>query len=135
MSTTADDKTTDSQAATSQPSPPGTEKAGIDAQTKPEEVASNKIATKKFPVTDLDSGVVGWDSQDDPANPQNFPPRVKWTILGGISVMTIISPLASNMFAPSVSYMAEDFHETKETLVTFSVTIYVLAYAVSHSPC
>lgn len=131
MSTTADDKTTDSQAATSQPSRPSTEKADPEAQNKPEEVTSNKIATKKFPVTDLDSGLVGWDSQDDPANPQNFPPRLKWTILGGISVMTIISPLASNMFAPSVSYMAEDLDETNETLVTFSVTIYVLAYAVS----
>lgn len=135
MSTAADDKTTDSQEATNPPSPPSTEKTDPEAQTKPEESGSSKIATKKFPVTDLDSGIVGWDSQDDPANPQNFPPRIKWTILGGISIMTIISPLASNMFAPSVSYMAKDFHETNDTLVTFSVTIYVLAYAVSHQHC
>lgn len=84
-----------------------------------------------FPVTDLDAGIVGWDSQDDPQNPQNFAPRKKWLILALISAMTIISPLASSMFAPAVGYMAKEFHETNETIISFSVSIYLIGYTVS----
>lgn len=80
---------------------------------------------------DLDKGIVGWEGQDDPSNPQNFSPAQKWSLLGLISSVTIISPLASSMFAPAVSYMATEFKVTNTTLLSFSVSIYLLGYTVS----
>ncbi|GAM42039.1 hypothetical protein TCE0_043f15654 [Talaromyces pinophilus] len=92
---------------------------------KKEEVPTADVL---YPVTDLDKGIVGWDSQDDPANPQNFAESRKWGLLALMSSMTLVSPLASSMFAPAVKYAAEDFKVTNETLLSFSVTIYLLGY-------
>lgn len=96
------------------------------------EVHSPEVPTKAgFPEMDLDKGIVGWEGQDDPANPQNFAPGKKWSLLALISALTIISPLASSMFAPAVSFMAEEFKVTNTTLLSFSVSIYLLGYTVS----
>lgn len=85
---------------------------------------------KLFPETDLARGIVGWEGQDDPANPQNFSPTRKWCLLALISAITLISPLASSMFSPAVGYMGADFGVSNETLLSFSVTIFLLGYAV-----
>jgi hypothetical protein len=87
--------------------------------------------TPMFPETDLSRGLIGWDGQDDPKNPQNFATAKKWSLLAVISAMTLISPLASSMFAPAISYMAAEFKETNETILSFSVSIYLLGYTVS----
>lgn len=87
--------------------------------------------TKLFPVTDLDQGIVGWDSQDDPENPQNFSMTQKWGLLALMSAITFISPLASSTFSPAVSYVAADLHVTNEAVLSFSVSIFLLGYAVS----
>lgn len=86
-----------------------------------------------FPETDLSSGIVGWDGQDDPANPQNFSSAKKWSLLVLISSVTLISPLASSMFSPAVGYMAAEFGESNQTLLAFSVSIFLLGYTVSLS--
>lgn len=88
-----------------------------------------------FPETDLSRGIVGWEGQDDPKNPQNFSDGRKLTLLALISAMTLISPLASSMFSPAISYMAMEFNETNQTILSFSVSIYLLGYTVSpHFP-
>lgn len=87
-------------------------------------------AREVFPETDLDQGIIGWDGQDDPDNPQNFPPSKKWGLLFLISAFTMISPLASSMFSPAIRYMAEDFHETNQSLLSFTVSVFLLGYAV-----
>lgn len=102
----------------------------VEAQLKKETTSTSKLDRVVFPVTDLDAGIVGWDSQDDPKNPQNFAPRKKWLILALLSAMTIISPLASSMFAPAVGFMAREFHETNETVISLTVSIYLLGYTV-----
>jgi hypothetical protein len=84
-----------------------------------------------FPVTNLDQGIIGWDSQDDPENPQNFPMGQKWGLLALMSAISFISPLASSMFSPAVNYVATDLHVYNETLISFSVSIFLLGYAVS----
>lgn len=91
----------------------------------------NPSDRKLFPVTDLDRGLVGWEGQDDRNNPQNFPSSKKWGLLMLVSAITFISPLASSMFSPAVSYVAKDLHVSDETLLSFSVSIYLLGYAVS----
>ncbi|KAL2785519.1 major facilitator superfamily domain-containing protein [Aspergillus keveii] len=96
--------------------------------------ASNPTADKKvFPETDLSRAIVGWEGQDDPNNPQNFAPGKKWGLLGLISAYTLVSPLASSMFAPAVSYMAADFHETNQTILSFTVSVFLLGY--TFGPC
>lgn len=82
-------------------------------------------------MTDLSRGIVGWDGQNDPQNPQNFAPKKKWALLALISAFTLVSPLASSMFSPAVAYMAAEFHETNETILSLSVSIFLLGYAVS----
>ncbi|RAH57950.1 MFS multidrug transporter [Aspergillus piperis CBS 112811] len=83
-----------------------------------------------YPETDLDKGIIGWDGQDDPNNPQNFAPKRKWMLLALMSSFTFISPLASSMFSPAISYVAVDFGVTNEYLLSFSVTIFLLGYTI-----
>jgi hypothetical protein len=98
-----------------------------------EAINSQNIETKRFPETDLSRGIVGWDGQDDPANPQNFSSGQKWGLLALMSSITLISPLASSMFAPAASYVAADLGVTNETLLAFSITIFLLGYTVRRS--
>ncbi|PWY87121.1 MFS multidrug transporter [Aspergillus sclerotioniger CBS 115572] len=53
---------------------------------------------------------------------------IKWTLLALISSFTFISPLASSMFSPAIGYVAAEFRVTNETLLSFSVTIFLLGY-------
>ncbi|KAL2811963.1 major facilitator superfamily domain-containing protein [Aspergillus granulosus] len=88
-----------------------------------------KTATKStFPETDLDRGIVGWDSQDDPAHPQNFPIGRKWALLAVVSTVSFISPLASSMFSPALRSLSDELGETDQTILSFSVSIYLLGY-------
>ncbi|KAL6231573.1 hypothetical protein BDW75DRAFT_38670 [Aspergillus navahoensis] len=81
-----------------------------------------------FPETELDRGIVAWDGQDDPANPMNFAPSRKWTLLALVSAVTFISPLASSIFSPALADLAADMEITNETLLSFTVSIYLLGY-------
>ncbi|GLA46418.1 hypothetical protein AnigIFM63604_009891 [Aspergillus niger] len=92
--------------------------------------SSTTTVAALYPETDLNKGIIGWDSQDDPSNPQNFSPKRKWMLLALMSSFTFISPLASSMFSPAISYVAADFGVTNETLLSFSVTIFLLGYTV-----
>jgi multidrug resistance protein len=81
-------------------------------------------------VSNLEKGVVGWESQDDPELPLNFPEGRKFLLLGLISIITLISPLASSMFAPGVTFMNKEFNNTSTILTSFSVSVFVLGYAI-----
>lgn len=87
-------------------------------------------AAPLFPETDLSRGIVGWDGQYDPNNPQMFASNKKWTLLGLISAFTFISPLASSMVSPAVVFMGEEFGETDRTTLAFSVSIFLIGYTV-----
>lgn len=86
---------------------------------------------EKYPLSDLDAGLVGWDSQDDPLNPRNFPRKSKLFILFLVSAITFLSPLASSIFAPGIPFVNADFHNTSQLLGSFAVSVYVLGFAVS----
>lgn len=106
------------------------EQPDIEKQPTNTSVQSPGLGQKQFPETDLSQGIVGWDGQDDPANPQNFTATRKWLVLGLISAFTLVSPLASSMFSPAVSYMAADLGETNETILSFTVSIFLIGYVV-----
>jgi multidrug resistance protein len=82
------------------------------------------------PEQNLAEGIVGWEGQDDPNMPLNFADGNKFFLLFLISAIAFISPLASSMFAPGVSFMDKEFHNTSTILSAFCVSVFVLGYAV-----
>ncbi|KAL2831438.1 major facilitator superfamily domain-containing protein [Aspergillus cavernicola] len=80
------------------------------------------------PLIDLENGIVGWDGDDDPANPRNFPMPQKRFLMLLVSTVTFISPFASSVFSPGVVYAEEEFHVTSTILGTLSVTGYLIGY-------
>lgn len=87
-----------------------------------------------FPETDLNRGIVGWESQDDPANPQNFSSTRKWGLLMLMNSVIITSELGTSTFAPAASFMAAEFEVSNRSMIAFSVSVYLLGYTVS-VPC
>ncbi|OAL54671.1 MFS general substrate transporter [Pyrenochaeta sp. DS3sAY3a] len=87
------------------------------------------LPPEKYPLTDLDKGLVGWDSQDDPLNPRNFPQRSKVFIMVFVASITFLSPLASSIFAPGIPFVNADFENTSQLLGSFAVSVYVLGFS------
>jgi MFS family permease len=79
-------------------------------------------------LSDLDNGIVGWESQTDESMPLNFPETKKWLLISLLSSITFISPLASSMFAPAVSFMDAEFHNDSLLLNSLTVSIFVLGF-------
>ncbi|KAM5348335.1 hypothetical protein ACJ41O_008159 [Fusarium nematophilum] len=89
-----------------------------------------KLPPPVHPVMDLDNGVVGWESQHDPQHPLNFARSRKWFITGLLSAITFMTPFASSILAPAISYVAETYHEDDLTQAAMPVSIFLLGYAV-----
>ncbi|KAF2741000.1 MFS general substrate transporter [Polyplosphaeria fusca] len=79
---------------------------------------------------DLDHGLVGWESDEDPENPQNWSWGNKWTLMFWMASMSTFSPMVSSLCAPGTSLTLEEFGLTSKTIGTLSISIYVLGYAV-----
>ncbi|KAI1337252.1 major facilitator superfamily domain-containing protein [Xylariaceae sp. FL0016] len=76
-----------------------------------------------------DANVVWWDGPNDPENPYNWPSWRKWTNCGLISTMTLLTPLASSMFAPGVPQVMAEFGSDSLEIASFVVSVYVLGFA------
>ncbi|KAJ9626354.1 hypothetical protein H2203_003986 [Taxawa tesnikishii (nom. ined.)] len=79
--------------------------------------------------TAADPDVVDWDGPDDPANPMNFSGKVKVIHIAILSLLTLVTPLASSMFAPGVPEVMRDFKTDSATLASFVVSVYILGFA------
>jgi multidrug resistance protein len=90
----------------------------------------DQLAPEIYPLSNLDNNLVGWDTQDDPSNPRNFPTKRKVTLLGLVAAITFVSPLASSIFAPGIPFVNADFHNTSQILGSFAVSVYVLGFAI-----
>ncbi|KAF1982316.1 membrane transporter [Aulographum hederae CBS 113979] len=79
-----------------------------------------------------DPNIVFWDepADQDPQNPMNWSAKMKWGNIALLSTLSLITPLASSMFAPGVPEVMREFHSTSQTLATFVVSVYVLGFAV-----
>ncbi|KAI7220293.1 MFS general substrate transporter [Hortaea werneckii] len=78
---------------------------------------------------DHDPNIVDWDGPDDPSNPVNWSPTRKWTNIAVLSALTLLTPLASSMFAPGVPEVMRTFHSDNENIATFVVSVYLLGFA------
>ncbi|KAK1827332.1 major facilitator superfamily domain-containing protein [Podospora conica] len=76
-----------------------------------------------------DPNVVSWDGPNDPENPMNWTDRKKWTLIAVLSIMTLVTPLGSSMFAPGIPKIMVEFKESSSIVATFMLSIYVLGFA------
>jgi MFS family permease len=83
-----------------------------------------------LPVIDLDKGIVGWQSQDDPAMPFNFSRWHKWIWVWLLSAITLLSPFATSILSPAINILDADFGNNDATLGSMTVTIYLFGYVV-----
>ncbi|KAH0522817.1 hypothetical protein TsFJ059_006606 [Trichoderma semiorbis] len=83
-----------------------------------------------IPVTDLEKGIVGWDSQHDPDMPLNFSRSRKWFITILLSAITFMTPFASSILAPSLAALEKDYGVDDVTLGSMPVSIFLLGYAI-----
>lgn len=83
-----------------------------------------------LPVTNLDEGIVGWDGQDDPDMPLNFPRWKKWLLVGLLSTITLVTPFASSILSPGIGKLSEEFGNDNEIVGAMTVSLYLLGYVV-----
>ncbi|RSM06740.1 hypothetical protein BHE90_005238 [Fusarium euwallaceae] len=74
---------------------------------------------------------VGWEepADQDPENPLNWSTGRKWSIIGILSFITFVTPLASAMMAPGVPLIMAEFETTNDEVATFMVSVFVLGFA------
>lgn len=98
------------------------------AITTTEDVEAEQQA-KKHADIQQDPNLVNWDGEDDPANPLNWPETTKWRNIALLSFTTLVTPLASSMFAPGVPQILKAFGTQDKMIATFVVSVYVLGFA------
>ncbi|KAI1491814.1 major facilitator superfamily domain-containing protein [Biscogniauxia mediterranea] len=100
------------------------------------EITPSKVEEGSQNTTDTDDAnpskfVVDWEepADRDPENPMNWSSQRKWTIIGVLSFISFLTPLASSMLAPGVPLVLAEFHTTDNQLATFVVSAFVLGFA------
>jgi len=76
-----------------------------------------------------DPDIVWWDGPDDNQNPMNWSPARKWGAVVIVSVITLLTSLASSMFAPGIPRVMRDFNSDNDMLASFVVSVFVLGFA------
>ncbi|KAH7075605.1 putative MFS multidrug transporter [Paraphoma chrysanthemicola] len=79
---------------------------------------------------DLDKGLVGWEDENDPENPQNWTWGKKWLLMTWIILMTTFSPMTSALSAPGTGLTMAEFGVTSKSVGTIMNSIFVLGYAI-----
>ncbi|KAF2830100.1 MFS general substrate transporter [Ophiobolus disseminans] len=79
---------------------------------------------------ELDTGLIGWEDDEDPENPQNWTWSQKWVLMAWIAIMITISPTTSSLSAPGTGRTLDEFGVKSKTIGTLTTSIYVLGYAV-----
>lgn len=90
---------------------------------------ANISIEKREEAEETDPNVVSWDGPDDPQNPKNWTDKKKWTNVAILSILTVITPLGSSMFAPGIPKIMVEFHSSDSTTATFILSIYILGFA------
>ncbi|KAH6624032.1 major facilitator superfamily domain-containing protein [Chaetomium sp. MPI-SDFR-AT-0129] len=83
-----------------------------------------------IPESNLDEGIVGWDGQDDPSMPLNFPSSKKWLIVSLLSGITVLTPFASSILAPGIGTVNKEFGNENDVIGTMTVSVYLLGYVI-----
>lgn len=81
-------------------------------------------------VPEDEANIVWWDGDNDPANPYNWPRWQKALNCVFVSLLTLITPLGSSIFAPAVAEVMKEFKSSNLELAAFVVSVYVLGFAI-----
>lgn len=85
---------------------------------------------ERIPISNLNEGIIGWESQDDPDMPLNFPSSKKWLLIGLLSAITFITPFASSILSSGIANLNRDFDIRVDFIGSLAVTIYLMGYVV-----
>ncbi|KAK9478809.1 major facilitator superfamily domain-containing protein [Lipomyces japonicus] len=88
-------------------------------------------------LSDLDKGLVGWNSEDDPENPYNWPKRRKTLTLTVVLITAFMVPVGSTLIAPGEQYIAKEYNVTNAITRQITVSGYVLGFGwgpLLHAP-
>ncbi|KAH8653349.1 major facilitator superfamily domain-containing protein [Xylariales sp. PMI_506] len=83
-----------------------------------------------LPISDLNEGVVGWESQEDPEMPLNFASGKKWTLVALLASITMLTPFASSILSPAITKLDAEFGNDNEIVGAMTVSIYLLGYVI-----
>ncbi|KAK9458829.1 major facilitator superfamily domain-containing protein [Lipomyces oligophaga] len=75
-----------------------------------------------------DPYIVGWDGDDDPENPFNWPSWKKWTITILVALVTFNVAFGSSAFTAGMPDIEVEFGASN-TVITLGVTFYLLGFA------
>ncbi|KAL9610375.1 MAG: hypothetical protein Q9167_004915 [Letrouitia subvulpina] len=98
----------------------------LEDQSRPNHNAPGVENSENYPE---DPNIVDWDGPDDPENPLNWSVAKKLAAIGIVSMITLLSPLASTVISPAAPEVMKTFHSTNETLGAFVTSVYILGYA------
>ncbi|EXF76518.1 major facilitator superfamily transporter [Colletotrichum fioriniae PJ7] len=73
--------------------------------------------------------IIDWDGQDDPEHPLNWSDGKKGLNIAILSLLSVVTPLGSSMFAPGIPLIMREFHNDSSVTATFLLSIYVLGFA------
>ncbi|KAI1474243.1 hypothetical protein K445DRAFT_315943 [Daldinia sp. EC12] len=71
-------------------------------------------------------GLVDFGDETDLSNPQNWSPRLKWTLIALGSLLDFTVSLATIICAPVAPRIMADFNETNDFYITFLVSVWEL---------
>ncbi|CAH6720090.1 fluconazole resistance protein 1 [[Candida] jaroonii] len=73
--------------------------------------------------------IVGWDGDDDPENPKNWPIFEKSLVTFQICFLTTVVYMSSAIFTPGIESMTEDLGVTR-VKATLPLTMFVIGYGI-----
>jgi multidrug resistance protein len=71
-----------------------------------------------------------WEAEDNLNNPRNWKRWFKWTTVILVSFIEFLTTMPNFMYAPNITDAQEDLGTSDSTLATFSLTIYILGFAL-----
>lgn len=92
--------------------------------------SKEKLRYEILPITNFDEHIVGWQSQDDPEMPFNFPQWHKWIWVGLLSTITLLTPFSSSILSPAIGDLDKEFGNDNAMVGSFTVSIYLLGYVI-----
>ncbi|WFD23985.1 hypothetical protein MEQU1_002682 [Malassezia equina] len=105
--------------------------SNIDARSDPEKgnvMSSESAPSAPGPVRTEDQQTA--PSSTELLDPKTWPLSRKLSVLICTSLLGFVSPMASSVISPGLPLIAEAFHITDETRLTFTLSIYMLGYAL-----
>ncbi|KAM0815402.1 putative Major facilitator superfamily domain-containing protein [Seiridium cardinale] len=75
--------------------------------------------------------LVHWEQSEnqDRENPMDWSIRRKWSNIGILAFLSLLTPLASSMLAPGVPLVLEEFQTNNNQIAAFVVPVFVLGFA------